>query len=270
MRVIDIMTKNCVTIEPMASLKQAMDDMERHDVRHLVVVDADGRLEGIVSDRDLLAATGWVDEPSDSRRVMDVMHRDVKTTNRQAEVVAIATEMIVDAIGCLPVVEDDHVVGIVTESDLVGAFLKALEQGILPRDADPLIATKMTRDPLCISPSDTVLEARLILRARKIRHLPVIDGDRVLGVLSDRDTRRVEGRHQLREPVLAEAIKRRVVIIAPDQRLSTAAVLMLDRKISCLPVVAPDSNKLVGILTLADLLDHCAATLWQPTRFVTA
>lgn len=268
MLVRDFMTRNPITIESTATLKRAMDEMERHDVRHLVVCDRNdpSHVIGIVSDRDLLSATGWVDEPGDTRRVGDVMSRSIQKTDPRAEVVEIAHALMLDSIGCLPVFEDDSLIGIVTESDLIGAFLKALEQGILPPGSDPKVSAKMTHDPLHAHPSDSVLEARILMRSRRIRHLPIVENGVLLGVLSDRDARRVEGRRQLREPVMTEMLRRRLVTIGPSQSLSTAAVLMLDRKISSLPVVF--ETKLLGILTTTDIIDHCAATLWQPPQFL--
>jgi CBS domain-containing protein len=65
--------------------------------------------------------------------------------------------------------------------------------------------------------------------------------------------------------VLAHALKRKLVTASPEQRLSIVAVMMLDHKISCVPVVA--GERLVGIITMSDLLDRCANTLWQsPSR----
>jgi CBS domain-containing membrane protein len=264
MRVLDVMTKNPITIEPREDLCAAIAAFERHDCRHLLVVDQ-GKLVGVLSDRDVLAATGWVTEGCDLRRVSDVMHRDVKAAEPETELVSAATQMMLDAIGCLPVLENGKVVGIVTETDFVAAYLKALETGWLTRDQDPFVATVMTKEPITLSPNDNMIEARAIVRNRHIRHLPVVENGKLFGVISDRDIRRAEGRHHVREAVLAHALKRKLVTASPEQRLSIVAVMMLDHKISCVPVVA--GERLVGIITMSDLLDRCANTLWQsPSR----
>ena len=69
MKVFDVMTPNPVTVEVDALLEDAMDLMDRHHVRHLPVLQR-GTLGGVVSDRDLLEATGWL-----PRRVRGPYHR---------------------------------------------------------------------------------------------------------------------------------------------------------------------------------------------------
>jgi CBS domain-containing membrane protein len=263
MRIAEILTPNPICIEPEASLERAIGAMERHDCRHLLV-ESQGRLVGVLSDRDLLAATGWVVERSDARVVSDVMTRNPKTADPRTEVVAAATQLELDSIGCLPVLDDGRIVGIVTETDFAAAWLRAQEGGALDATSDPRVEAVMSKNPIVVAPCDSVLEARLIARSHRIRHLPVVENGKLLGVISDRDMKRAEGRHHLREAVLADALKKRTQVIEPTQRLSLAVTMMLDRKIGCLPVV--DDGRLVGIVTMTDVLDHCVNTLWRPER----
>jgi len=105
-------------------------------VRHLPVLDAAGRLVGIVSQRDLLRAslTSVLEFPADQRRtflrsvdVSEVMAREVQTVAPETPLGVAASRMIGHKIGCLPVVRDDGTaVGLVTETDLlVAAYLGA-------------------------------------------------------------------------------------------------------------------------------------------------
>lgn len=100
-------------------------------VRHLPVLDPDGRIVGIVSNRDLLEAslTNVLDFEREQRQgflrsvdVAEVMTRDVETIAPEAPLAAVASRLIGHRIGCLPVVRDDRVmVGLVTETDLLAA-----------------------------------------------------------------------------------------------------------------------------------------------------
>jgi acetoin utilization protein AcuB len=113
MRLKDIMRTGIVTIEPGDSVRDARATMRRHRIRHLVVVDG-GRVVGIVSERDFGRAGR-----QDNATVQDVMSTDVvsatpATTLRQA-----ANLMRGHTIGCLLVVDEDKLLGLVTTTDLL-------------------------------------------------------------------------------------------------------------------------------------------------------
>jgi signal-transduction protein with cAMP-binding, CBS, and nucleotidyltransferase domain len=84
-------------------------------------------------------------------------------------------------VGCVAVVEDGELVGIVTERDL----LRAASDGIGPRNV--IVRDYMTYDPVTVSIDEDVVDAAAIMTAVGARHLPVLDGDEVVGMLSIRD-----------------------------------------------------------------------------------
>jgi CBS domain-containing membrane protein/CBS domain-containing protein len=89
-----------------------------------------------------------------------------------------------------------------------------------------------------------------------VRYLPVVRGKQIIGVLSEQDIlrqRNEAGPEAARAPVV-EAIREPVSVVAPETPIETAASMMVERKLGCLPVVGPDG--LVGMLTTADLLRH--------------
>lgn len=108
--------------------------MER--IRHLPVVDDEGKLAGILSQRDLLfnalvRALGFgtraKDQTLESLRAKDCMVDEVVTTTPDATLSRAANLMSQMKVGCLPVVDRDRLVGILTESDLVRAFAELAE-----------------------------------------------------------------------------------------------------------------------------------------------
>lgn len=135
-----------------------------------------------------------------------------------------------------------------------------------------LVRDWMTTDPMTVTPSSQVGEARRLMHEYGIRHLPVVDdGDRLVGIVSDRDVR-VDERaleHALARQTtisvadLAESVgnERSVEaimsstpqVVGPDEPVEAAARLMLSRRISALPVVEQDSS-LVGVITTTDCL----------------
>lgn len=105
----------------------------------------------------------------------------------------------------------------------------------------------MSRDVVSIDPKLEVSAARERLRLAEIHHLVVVDGKKVIGVVSEKDLVRAGDQ----KPV-TEAMSRGVVTIEPSATLRKAAGVMRGRAVGCLPVL--DKGRLVGIVTTSDLL----------------
>ena len=90
-------------------------------------------------------------------------------------------------LGCLPVVEDETLVGILTETDILEAFLRALRDETISADADQPVSCHMTRDPLAVDGGMSATRALDLMRQKRFRHLPVMEGNKVAGVVSLRD-----------------------------------------------------------------------------------
>jgi acetoin utilization protein AcuB len=127
-----------------------------------------------------------------------------------------------------------------------------------------LVRHWMTRDPIAIEADTPFLEARLVLRDRRIRHLPVVEQGRLLGVVTDRDLKEAapsgastldvyEMNYLLLKIKVRELIKRAPITIRGDDGVERAALLMHDHRIGCLPVL-DDTGHLVGLITATDLL----------------
>jgi acetoin utilization protein AcuB len=123
-----------------------------------------------------------------------------------------------------------------------------------------LVKDSMTREVVVLSPEMTAADALAVCRERRIRHLPVLEEGRLVGLVSDRDLRsaapalgdpgRTEALGKIR---VSEVITREVVSASPDDPIEEAANTMRERKIGCLPVV--EDEALVGILTSSDVME---------------
>jgi len=91
------------------------------------------------------------------------------------------------------------------------------------------------------------------MRAGRLRHLVVVRGRRVVGIVSDRDIAGLLVGNLRIDRTIDQVMSRSVASVAPETPVEDAAYLMRRRKIGALPVVA--SGKLVGIVTVSDLLD---------------
>lgn len=106
---------------------------------------------------------------------------------------------------------------------------------------------------MTVNASETIAEAHMEMEIGVVRHLPVVDErGRLVGLLSDRDILRVVASKQPTR--VAEVMTRHVITIRPEANAHEAADLMLDRKISSLPVV-DDTGALVGLITQTDFVE---------------
>lgn len=142
LKVRDHMARGPVTIRSDALVRGAIGMMSTRKIRHLPVVDGDGQLVGIVTDRDLRqvlfspalrARLGDVDGAFNTTRVRDVMTWAVVTARPEMDLREAARLMHERKIGALPVVDRGRLVGIITESDILKAFQEVLGGGRLAR-----------------------------------------------------------------------------------------------------------------------------------------
>ena len=127
MQVRDLMSQGVVSITPGESAALAARLLSRHNVGSLPVCGEDGRLRGIVTDRDIRLATSHLNPKGPCpgcTRVGEVMTREVVTAHPLDPVEEAARVMRERKIGCLPVLEDEALVGIVTGIDLLDALLR--------------------------------------------------------------------------------------------------------------------------------------------------
>lgn len=138
MRVADWMNKGLVVVTPDVPVKEAMRILQEKRIRHLPVVE-EGRLVGIITDRDLRSvapspATSLsiyeINYLLDKLTVKEVMTKKVFTVSPETELEEAARLILERRIGALPVVKDGTLVGIITETDLLRAFLEGQERQI--------------------------------------------------------------------------------------------------------------------------------------------
>lgn len=121
-----------------------------------------------------------------------------------------------------------------------------------------MLVREMMRSPVTtIQASARLQEASQLLRSRGFRHLPVLEGERLVGVLTDRDLRWATSSLCPEPCTLADPVRRAMndapITVDPLDPVEEAARIMREHKIGCLPVL--DGQELVGILTGMDILD---------------
>ena len=121
----------------------------------------------------------------------------------------------------------------------------------------------MVKEVATLDIEDELSLANDIMRLGRIRHLPVMARDQVVGIISERDLFRSslaqalgygnkDSREVMRTLRIKDVMVKKVITIPPDMELKDAVAIMVERKIGCLPVVQDD--KLLGLITETDIL----------------
>ena len=129
-----VMSKELITALPGESLADARARMQAHQIHHLPIVGDDGQLIGLLTSTNLLAATDSILRDQENRipakeiLIEDVMVTDLAIIDEQAGLRQAALFLEKHHIGCLPVVTDGKLKGIITDTDFVAIAINLLEQ----------------------------------------------------------------------------------------------------------------------------------------------
>ncbi len=121
----------------------------------------------------------------------------------------------------------------------------------------------MSPDPVVLTVDDELSLAHDIMSLGRIRHLPVVEGSRLVGIISQRDLFKASlasvldddydrNREHLKSVKIKDIMVKNVISVPPEMSLREAGRILLKEKIGCLPVV--ENGKLVGLITETDLL----------------
>ncbi len=106
----------------------------------------------------------------------------------------------------------------------------------------------MVKPVVAVAPDTSVGDARRLLEKSRVRHLPVLEGGLLVGIVSDRDLRSARS-----DTVpIREVMTRTVLVLSPDMSIRRAARLFRERRFGAMPVL--DGRELVGIVSVVDVL----------------
>ncbi|WP_088103843.1 acetoin utilization AcuB family protein [Halalkalibacter urbisdiaboli] len=127
----EIMKKKVITLTPDATIEQAMQTLSTHSIRHIPIVDEQKNIVGIISDRDIRDVSPSIlhsDEHLEDlqKEISTIMKRNVITAHPLDFVEEVSRLFYEHHIGCLPIAEDNKIVGIVTETDLLHTLVELM------------------------------------------------------------------------------------------------------------------------------------------------
>ena len=268
MQVATLMTSEPTTVTADVEVERALQIMDDQDFRHLPVVE-DGRLIGLVSERDVLEALGRLPgdggseedvlAPNRPRTVGEIMHEDVHPLVPEDSVETAAATLAGRRIGSLPVVKEGVLVGILTEMDVLAAYPRICLEHAPVASSDPPVSERMTAKVHSVESTASLQEACSTCFSIGVRHLPVVDGGQLVGIVSDRDLRGATNSAHPFAIRVSDIMATEVETTSPQAQLAEAAERMAGLKITTLPVM--EQGQLVGMLSLPDILGHCARVL---------
>ncbi|MGI6685488.1 MAG: CBS and ACT domain-containing protein [Bacillota bacterium] len=128
------------------------------------------------------------------------------------------------------------------------------------------VRSRMTKEPVTITKQTTIADALELMRKHNIRRLPVLENNKLVGIVTDRDLSEVspspattlsvfEINYLLAKMKIKDVLpkKQKVFTISPDAFIEEAAIIMREHKVGALPVM--ENNKLVGIITETNIFD---------------
>lgn len=250
--VLGVATPTPITVTAGTTLADCAVLMDRHRIRHLLIVDDRGRLVGVVLDfeaamRGAISGGVWLayDQCDAWLLARDVQRSDLPTVGTH-EPLDTALAMVGASLWDVIVIVDDRhrPVGIFTEHDAV-----RLGSHGLPNDA---VRDAVNNRPLITLDADEVLSvARQRMLDNRVRHLLVVEPDGVLlGVVSFRDVA-LPGR-LAPTATSRDGLARPLIAGAPTLGVKDACKLMVDEKIGCLPLIDADGRP-VGLVTRTDV-----------------
>ena len=123
----------------------------------------------------------------------------------------------------------------------------------------------MVGSPVMLKPEDTLDLANDIISLGRIRHIPIVDGSRLVGIVTERDLigaaaaqifglKRKSKSALLKSVLIKEVMKKRVITASPDTPIKDIAHLMANKKIGCVPVVG--EGVVIGLVTTTKILRY--------------
>jgi len=184
-----IMTPEVVSVYTSAKISDAIDIMIKHKVGGLPVVDKESRVWAIITERDIVTIFGGM---ISGAKVSDLMSKKVVTATPKTSILEAEKRMIKNGFRRLPLVSEGKLVGIVTVMDILrffgsGKVFQHLQSGTIDQVLQtPVIETAVT-DVVTVDRNVDVGEAAQLMWEKSIGALPVLENEKLIGIITERD-----------------------------------------------------------------------------------
>jgi len=244
-KISEVMTHRVVTAAENSTVYEAACVMAERNIGSILVAEG-GRVKGILTERDILRQLGSGDNLEDML-VSDLMTTHVVKASPGTSITDAADILIKHNFRRLPVVEGDMLIGIVTATDLTFEMESPRAAGTVSQYMSGKVST--------VSPKATVAEAVKAMVKRNIGSVVVVDGEKVIGILTERDILRnvVAKKRKAGETRVSQVMSPETVTLHPGTQISHTCHLMYYYGFRRFPVV-DDDGRLVGVISEKDVL----------------
>ena len=185
----EIMTRGVISVGPKATIRESVTKMTENGIGSLPIVDKEGKLVGIVTERDFaLALAGSLTNET----VGDLMIKDVITTTCGTPIESCSKIMVRNNLRRIPVVEEDKLVGIVTSTDILRFFGDKEMFASMTSNSGLDVLKRQISD--IVKPNISVTESYVklgdlcdLLAEKNIGGVPVVDDNKLVGIITERD-----------------------------------------------------------------------------------
>ena len=207
------------------------------------------RMQDVSSSHLVTSSQVWL-------QVKDLMSTDVAVVGPDQTMAMAAIMMADDSLSSLVVVDKGTVAGIITEKDFLERVVAKGKSAL-----DVKVRDVMSCPVVTVSSQATVFEAGRIVEEKHVKRLPVVDGSKLVGIVSQTDLIRVLTSYGMWRDV-AEIMTKDVATVQCGATVAEAAALMAERGIS--GIVVMQAEKIVGVMTERDLLKSVVAANRDP------
>lgn len=241
----DVMRIDVVTIRPDETVASAAKIMSENNVSCAVVAD-NGSVAGILTETDFLKRVAVREKDFDRIKVREIMSCPVETISPDLSVFDAIRIMEDKHIKRLPILEKKQLVGIVTQTDLVQVVT------FYGRWKD--VEEIMSRDVAGIQSNASIVEAAEIMTSRKISCIVVLDGDEVVGIVTERDLlgRVVALQKSPEQITIGEVMSTPVASVSADYSVFSSSRIM--EKMGIRRLVVTEDKRPCGVISQTDIL----------------
>jgi len=254
-KVKDLMTDEVITIEPEATIHEAVEKMRNHGI-HGVIVAKDNKPVGIISNYDVLLLMARREHGKDVK-VEELMSTELVTTTPEEDIIEALELMLRNHILRLPVLDEGKLIGILTTTDLIDAFDKGFH-GEKPEETKASTGLRveniMHKPVITIDSDKSVFEAARLMSEKNVGSL-VINNKCEIGILTESDIFKkvvAEGKDS-RETKVADVMTSPCKTVGPKMDIFQASKILHEGNMRRLPVV--ENCNVIGIVTSEDIID---------------
>ena len=263
MHVKDIMAKDVVVVDKDQNIHDALKLMKKHKISRLPVINTNQNhqkeLVGIITEKDIalrLGSSKYGNLAPSHFHVSTVMTPQPVTADGNQILAKAAETMLENGIGGLTVMDSGEIMGMITKTDFLETCQGRPFNNITVKE-------RMTTDLTTIEPQDRLVHARRIIIDEGIGRIPVTENGQLQGMITAKDIalammsfrKVVPDKYKparIRNLLVEDVMIQNVKTISEESTVSEAALIMLDRNFSGLPVV--DDQGMTGIITKTDFL----------------